>query len=244
MTKHRQCGAGGRPSRLCRLVLLALAFKLCLLGVVLAEPFVSLPSFLPASLRLSYLLSVLQEDAPALAPAQPSAQALAPPVRAAAEQPSSGASGASGAAFAASANAPAQPQATPQQAAGGVNPLTLEAMNRRQEELNRREQDLRALEQEMDARLTQLQDLEIRLQIMLKDAESLKDEKYKHLVDVLANMKSRQAAEVLETLDEKIAVKVLAGMRGRQAGEILTYATPVKAARLTEALARMQMPLD
>jgi flagellar motility protein MotE (MotC chaperone) len=124
------------------------------------------------------------------------------------------------------------------------NSLTLDAMNRRQEELDRREQVLRSLEQELDERLGQMQALEMRLQTMLKDAEEARDNKYKHLVDVLSNMKSRQAAEVLESLDEKIAVKVLAGMRGRQAGEILTYAAPGKAARLTEALARMQLPLE
>ena len=65
-----------------------------------------------------------------------------------------------------------------------------------------------------------------------------------HLIDVYSNMKAKQAASVLETLDERIAVKILAGMRGRQAGEILTYVNPQKAARLSESLTKMQMPLQ
>jgi flagellar motility protein MotE (MotC chaperone) len=79
---------------------------------------------------------------------------------------------------------------------------------------------------------------------MIKDAEESKDAKFRHLVDVLSNMKSKQAAAVLETLDPKIAVRVLAGMRGRQAGDILTFVKPEIAAHLTEALARMQLPLE
>ena len=61
---------------------------------------------------------------------------------------------------------------------------------------------------------------------------------------MLSNMKAKQAASVLETIDEATAVKILAGMRGRQSGEILTYVNPTKAARLAEALARMQLPFE
>ncbi|MDL2306768.1 hypothetical protein LJC48_01880 [Desulfovibrio sp. OttesenSCG-928-C06] len=130
------------------------------------------------------------------------------------------------------------------QPAGQQSSLTMEALNRKQEELMRKEQDLKALQEELEQRFVQMQELEMRLQIMLRDAEEIKDARYRQLVDVLANMKARQAAEVLSTLDEKVAVRVLAGMRGRQAGEILSFADPIKAARLTEALARMQMPLQ
>ena len=130
-------------------------------------------------------------------------------------------------------------------AAGGQNGLlNRDDLNRRQEDLNRREQELKSLEQQIDAKLAQMQDLEARIKIMLKDAQGMKDEKLRHLVDVYTNMKAKQAAAVLETLDEKIAVRILAGMRGRQAGEILTFVQAEKAAKLSEALTRMQLPLE
>lgn len=142
----------------------------------------------------------------------------------------------------------APPAGTPQADAGTepdqANSLTREVMQRRQEELARREQDLKILEKGLDERLARLQELETRLKAMLKDAEEVQSAKFRHLVDVLSNMKAKQAASVLETLDEKIAVKVLAGMRGRQAGEILTFVDPGRAARLSESLARMQMPFE
>lgn len=230
-----------RPSRFCKFLLLLVGFKLCLLGVVLVEPFVSVSSFLPVLGGLSDPGPSGSDGSavtagPAADSATPAAQAETAPDLAPRSLPA-------GAAFAASAEPPAQPD-QPRNGPDQPGNVTLDALNRKQEELARREQDLKALQQELDARLLQMQALEQRLQTMLRDAEETKGEKYKHLVDVLANMKSRQAAEVLETLDEKIAVRVLAGMRGRQAGEILTYATPAKAARLTEALARMQLPLE
>lgn len=122
--------------------------------------------------------------------------------------------------------------------------LTRESLQRKQDELNRQEQDMKRLQQELDQKIQDLQALETRLNKMLKQAEEQKDKKMRHLVDVYSNMKAKQAAQVLETLDEKIAVKILAGMRGRQAGEILTFVTPAKAARLSEALTKMQLPFE
>jgi flagellar motility protein MotE (MotC chaperone) len=121
---------------------------------------------------------------------------------------------------------------------------SLDSMARRQEDLARKEQALRVLESELSDKLEKMRILENRLAMMIKDAEETKDAKFRHLVDVLANMKSKQAAAVLETLDPKVAVRVLSGMRGRQAGEILTFVRPEIAAQLTESLARMQLPLD
>jgi len=77
---------------------------------------------------------------------------------------------------------------------------------------------------------------------MLDQAQQTKDEKLRHLIDVYTNMKPKQAAAVLETLDERIAVKILAGMKGRQAGEILTGVSAKKAATLSEQLTKMQLP--
>ena len=55
-------------------------------------------------------------------------------------------------------------------------------------------------------------------------------------------MNAKQAAKVLETLDNNIAVRILAGMRGRQAGEVLNNMEAKKAAGLTEMLTKLQLP--
>ena len=141
-------------------------------------------------------------------------------------------------------------KAKAQEAGGNVagsapdDSLSREAIQQRQDDLARREQELRTLEKSLDTKLEDLRVLEGKIQSMLKEADTLKDSKYRHLVDVYSNMKPKQAAQVLETLDEKIAVKILAGMKGRQAGEILGFVIPAKAARLSEALTKMQMSFN
>lgn len=257
--------ADKKPSLLCRALITLVGLKLCLLCIILVEPFIDFESaFSPRSNVLEAWNFKPQEqidlvaDVAANAPNQSVSAVQRNPItppqtmswhrerKSASVTPESAAvaqlkrlSGASGLAWAGTTMPEGQTNST----AAPSDTATLDALKRRQEELDRKEQDLKALQQELDAKLVQLQALETKLSVMLKDADSTQDAKYKHLVDVLSNMKARQAAEVLSTLDERIAVKVLAGMRGRQAGEILTYAKPTKAARLTEALARMQMPM-
>ena len=124
-----------------------------------------------------------------------------------------------------------------------VSPLIpKDSAQRKQDELNRREQELLALQQQMQSRLDELKKIEGNVQTMIKEADNSQDARLRHLIDVYSNMKARQAAQVLTTLDERIAVRILGGMRGRQAGEILTFMDAGKAAKLSEALTRTQMP--
>lgn len=180
------------------------------------------------------------EAQPAPATAQPPAAPAAPAAPSSALPAAAGLPGSSTMGSGAAAPAAAQPGTQSGQAAQAA----MDALNRKQDDLSRREQELKSLEQQVDAKLAQMQDLEARIKTMLKDAQGMKDEKLRHLVDVYTNMKAKQAAAVLETLDEKIAVRILAGMRGRQAGEILTFVQAEKAAKLSEALTRMQLPLE
>lgn len=112
----------------------------------------------------------------------------------------------------------------------------------REQMLQRKEQELKEIEKEVDLKLARLSEIETRLKQMIEEADVLKDKKFRHLVDVYTNMKPKQAAEVLETLEESIAVKILAGLKGRSAGEILSFVSAQKAARLSAALSRVQIP--
>ena len=125
-----------------------------------------------------------------------------------------------------------------------VDPKLRETLERRQSELDNRQEELNAMEARVNDKLEEMQALEGRIKMMLKDAQTLQDEKLRHLVDVYTNMKPKQAAQVLETLNEQTAVRILAAMRGRQAGEILTNVTPEKAAKLSEMLTKMQLPFE
>jgi flagellar motility protein MotE (MotC chaperone) len=243
-----------KPSRLCKFLLALVGFKIGLLGAIMFDPLmdtgITPPSAVetaaswrnnsnPARMAGGALPDAPQSTPAAVAESGPAVPETTPVTAefSAAPENTRAVRKAPGIAFA--ATPVNMPQNDPAPAS-----VSLEALSRKQEELARKEEDLKSLQAELDVRFQQMQDLEQRLKIMLKDAEEIKDSRYRQLVDVLSNMKARQAAEVLSTLDEKIAVRVLAGMRGRQAGEILSLADPIKAARLAEALARMQMPLQ
>ncbi len=126
----------------------------------------------------------------------------------------------------------------------GVTPEDWKVLKEREEALAAKERSLQGLERSLDDKLTELKTLEKKLKAMIAEADVLKDEKVRHLVDVYANMKAKQAAAVLETLEDPLAVKILAGMKGRTAGEILSNVKADRAAKLTEALTRLQMPLE
>lgn len=139
--------------------------------------------------------------------------------------------------------APAAPAASTSNASDDTPlPVRLQELREREQALNQREASLRALEEQLDRKLQELKTLQAQVQALLDKADVLKDEKIRHLVDVYSNMKPQQAGQTLESLDEAIAVKILAGMTGRKAGEILSTVRPDKAAKLSEALTRLQTP--
>lgn len=143
--------------------------------------------------------------------------------------------------------APETPKAAPAEAPAPSGPpgvLDWQELGKRKDDLDRREQAIADMEAKLDQRVKELAALEASLKTMLDQAQQTKDEKLKHLIDVYTNMKPKQAAEVLESLDDRIAVKILAGMKGRQAGEILTGVSAKKAASLSEQLTRLQLPMD
>ncbi len=144
-----------------------------------------------------------------------------------------------------------KPQNDPAKAAGQekarpseMSELDWKALKAKEDELARKERSLRTLEQNLDKKLADLNALEKRLKKMLADADVLKDAKIKHLVGVYTAMKAKSAAQVIESLDTDLAVKILSGMRGRNAGAILGLVEPKKAAKLSEELTKLQVPLE
>jgi flagellar motility protein MotE (MotC chaperone) len=131
-----------------------------------------------------------------------------------------------------------------QQEQSGEVPPDWDALQRKEEQLKRREESLRTLEKEVDAKLERVQRIQADIKQMIEEAKSIRDRKFKHLIDVYSSMKAQNAAQALSKLDEDTAVKILAGMRGRSAGEILNNVAPEKAARLSEALTEMQIPFQ
>lgn len=233
-TKLRPFGTKFSLSKACRWILALGAVKIALLGALLLmpqpqgtdeeAPLFKTPAVAHAASAAEASPATVTPPAPQVRNQQPSPFAQQPQATA--------------------PSGPARPdEARPLQApAPVVNPyVPRDSVQRKQEELNRREQELLALQQQMQTRLNELRTLEGKIENMLQQAGNVQDDKLKHLIDVYSNMKPKQAAEVLATLDERIAVKILAGMRGKQAGEVLSYMQAAPAAKLSELLSRTQI---
>ena len=224
-TKSARSSSGTRISKLLKGLLALALIKLAVIGLYLAgvDPVSALIGRITGDSTF-----VVAEAQAQQAPAQQAKPEEKKP-EAKADQKKADAKGEEKKADAKAAEAkPAQP------------PADWNTLVQKQEELARREQSLKILEQELNTRLEQISKLDQEIKSMLEEAKAVKDEKFKHLVDVYANMKAKNAADALDKLDEKTAVKILAGMRGRQAGEILNFVPAHKAAKLSEALTKMR----
>jgi hypothetical protein len=180
---------------------------------------------------------------PTVRPATPGASPFAPPEQSKVPSVAPASGGQDG--------APLPPRSHPnasQTGTGGAPAPTVKSApsadtpDLKQQELVRREQDVLMLKQQMESRLQELQSAEKKVQGMIKEAHGVHDQKIRHLISAYTNMKPKQAAQALESLDERLAVRILAGMNPKQAGEVLTYANPKTVAKLSELLARMQLP--
>jgi len=116
-----------------------------------------------------------------------------------------------------------------------------EKLKQRKEELDMREKELTELEEELqkqkvelDKRIQQLEEMRNQIAQVLKDRVEVDQEKVTKLVDLYSNMKPKQAADVIGSINEELAVEGLAKMKKKSAAEIMNLLPPEKARVLSE----------
>ncbi len=114
-------------------------------------------------------------------------------------------------------------------------------LRKRKDELDVREKELGELEEELqrqkgelDKRIQQLEQMRTQIAQVLKDRVEVDQEKVTKLVDLYANMKPKQAAEIIGSINEDLAIEVLAKMKKKNAAEIMNLLSPDKAKVLSE----------
>jgi len=111
-------------------------------------------------------------------------------------------------------------------------------LDTRSRELEMRENLLKATEKRLDAKLADLKDLEARVNAAMGTRDKTEADRFKSIVSMYENMKSKDAARILERLDMKIQVEVTSAIKPAKMSEILAQMTPEAAERLTVELAR------
>ena len=121
----------------------------------------------------------------------------------------------------------------------------LERLQERRQELDSRNRDLdmresllKAAEQRMDAKLGELKTMESRVDHAETEQKQSDAERFKSIVVMYENMKSKDAARIFDRLDMKVLVDVSTQMKPAKMAEILGQMTPESAERLTVELAR------
>lgn len=174
------------------------------------------------------------KPAPAARPA-PAAQQAAPPVAPAPEQTPA-------APVAAATPAPAAEQAPP--VSDSERAVLLELRQRRQEletraqEAAARDALLAATERRIGQRVEELKALQARLEALENNRRERDDASWRGLVKVYETMKPRDAATIMNDLDQTVLLGVLDRMKEAKAAAVLAAMLPDRARQITTELAQ------
>jgi flagellar motility protein MotE (MotC chaperone) len=111
-------------------------------------------------------------------------------------------------------------------------------LDTRGRELEMRESLLKVTEKRLEAKVAELKDVEARVNTAMGTRDKAEAARFKSIVSMYENMKSKDAARILERLDMTILVEVATQINPRKMSEILPQMSPESAERLTVELAR------
>jgi len=110
-------------------------------------------------------------------------------------------------------------------------------LDTRNRELEMRENLLKAAEKRLEAKVAELKGTESRVNTAMGTRDKVEAERFKSIITMYENMKSKDAARIFDRLDMKILVDVSTQMNPRKMSEILGQMQPDAAERLTVELA-------
>ncbi len=110
-------------------------------------------------------------------------------------------------------------------------------LDARSRELDMRESLIKAAEKRLEAKVTELKDTEVKINSAIGVRDKQEESRFKGLVAMYENMKSKDAARIFDRLDLNILVEVSTKINPRKMSEILGMMSPDAAERLTVELA-------
>ena len=109
-------------------------------------------------------------------------------------------------------------------------------VKKREEQLRQKEEYLSKLEQETERKLKELIAIQKEIQAYRLEKEDAQNGKIRSLAKIYGTMKPKDAAKLLENLDEQLVVNVISTMTPDEAGNILGNMDIKKAAKISESL--------
>ena len=119
-----------------------------------------------------------------------------------------------------------------------------EKLARKEEELNAREQRLKKIEEDIDYKMKKLENFKTSLQKFMDDVRnersSEKEKNLKQLVKTIQSMKARDAAKLINSMEEDLVVDIFVRMKGANAGKVLAFIPPEKGAQISRRIANIK----
>ncbi len=115
---------------------------------------------------------------------------------------------------------------------------TREKLTEMEKSLSEREKEAKIAENKAAKRITELENLETRIQDLLQQEESIKSKKIKRITAVYEGMKADKAAPVIAQMKLSTVVKMFSRMNEKQVGKILSFLPPEKAVTISQALTK------
>jgi flagellar motility protein MotE (MotC chaperone) len=107
----------------------------------------------------------------------------------------------------------------------------------RSHELDMRENLIKAAEKRLEAKVAELKDVESRIKNSVSNRDKAEADRFKGIIAMYENMKSKDAARIFDRLDPNVLIEVATAMKPRSMSEILAQMAPEAAERLTVELA-------
>ena len=112
-----------------------------------------------------------------------------------------------------------------------------ETLDNRQKDLDARENLVKAAEARIDKKIAEMKALQTNIEGMLKQVDQQDENKLKSLVKIYEQMKPKNAADILSTLEMQIQIGVLTRMKEAKVAPILAAMDVTKAQAVTDAMA-------
>ena len=109
-------------------------------------------------------------------------------------------------------------------------------LRKKEEQLKEKEERLSKLEKEIELKVKDLLALQKEVQSVRSEKQETQNTRVKGLAKIYGTMKPKEAAKLMENLDDKLVMGIIATMTPDEAAAILSLMEVKKAAKISEAL--------
>lgn len=113
-----------------------------------------------------------------------------------------------------------------------------EELKQKEERLRQKEEYLVQMEQELERKFKELIPIQKEIQAYKAEKEETQNNKIRSLAKIYGTMKPKEAAKLLENLDENLVVQIISTMNSDEAANILAGMDVKKAAKISESLSQ------